>query len=330
MQKITSRKQTYDRSRVKPGMTIRILRTFLIFLPVLLMLVSIGALSQANADVFTVPQGLCGIGGFPCPEGETGTEIAKNLAGRIVDNVRFIIGAIAVLMIIISGIKLLTAGGNEEVFTKQSTALVFAVIGLFLVGLSGEIASILEVDRGGFLKDPNVAVQKSRLFNRTIEIIITFIKYIIGSVAVLFIVRNGLRLVLLGGNEEEVTKDKKNIFYGLLGLVVILMSNPIINKVFFKIDTSQYPGIDPVRPSIDRVRLAQEIAGATNIVAAIAGPFALLSLVAGGLMYILAGGEEEKIGKAKKIIMWSAIGLIIIYGAFAIVSTFVARQFEGL
>jgi hypothetical protein len=233
-------------------------------------------------------------------------------------------------MIIVSGIKLLTAGGNEEVFTKQSQALIFAVIGLFLVGLAGEIATILEVGRGGFLKDPNVALQKSRLFNRTVEIVITFIKYIIGSVAVLFIVRNGLRLVLLGGNEEEVTKDKKNIFYGLLGLVVILMSNPIINKVFFKIDTSQYPGIDPVRPGIDRARLAQEIAGATNLVAAIAGPFALLSLVAGGLMYVLAGGEEEKIGKAKKIIMWSAIGLIIIYGAFAIVSTFVARQFEGL
>lgn len=311
-------------------MKTKILRDFLIFLPVLLVAVGLGALSQANASFIPIPESLCGIGGFPCPEGDTGAEIAKNLATRIVDNVRFVIGAVAILMIIVAGVKLLTAGGNEEVFTKQSQTLIYAVLGLFFVGLAGEIATILEVDRGGFLKDPNVSVQKARLFNRTVEIVITFIKYIIGSVAVLFVVRNGLRLVLLGGNEEEVGKDKKNIFYGLLGLVVILMSNPIINKVFFKINTGSYPGIDPVRPSIDRVRLAQEIAGATNIVAAIAGPFALLSLVAGGLMYILAGGEEEKIGKAKKIIMWSAIGIIIIYGAFAIVSTFVARQFEGI
>ena len=66
------------------------------------------------------------------------------------------------------------------------------------------------------------------------------------------------------------------------------------------------------------------------LVAAIAGPFALLSLVGGGLMYVLAGGEEEKVGKAKKIITWALIGIVIIYGAFAIVSTFVARQFEGI
>lgn len=306
------------------------MRDFLIFFPALLVIIGIGALSRGDASFIPIPESLCGIGRFPCPEGNTGVEIAKNLAGKIVDNVRFMIGAVAILMIIVAGIKLLTAGGNEEVFTKQSQTLIYAVLGLFIVGLAGEIASILEVDRGGFLKDPNVSIQKSRLFNRTVEIAITFIKYIIGSVSVLFVVRNGLRLVLLGGNEEEVTKDKKNIFYGMLGLIVILMSNTFINKVFFKIDTSQYPGIDPVRPGIDRLRLAKEIAGATNIVAAIVGPFALLSLVAGGLMYMLAGGEDEKIGKAKKIIMWSAIGIVIIYGAFAIVSTFVSRQFEGI
>lgn len=309
----------------------KILRDFLIFLPVLFIFVWIGSLHYASAGSFIpIPPGLCGDDAFPCPEGNTGVEQAKNLVGKIVNYVRLMIGAIAVLLIIISGIKLITAGGNEEVFTKQSTALVFGVIGLFIIGLAGEISEIFSPERGGFLKDPNVAIQKSRLFTRTVEIIITFIKYIVGGVAVLFIVRNGLRLVLLGGNEEEVSKDKKNIFYGMLGLVVILMANPIVNKIFFKIDTSKYPGLEAVQPGIDPKRLVGEIAGMTNLVAAIAGPFALLSLVAGGLMYILAGGDEEKTGKAKKIIMWSLIGLVIIYGAFAIVSTFVARQFEGI
>lgn len=316
----------------------KLAKQILIILPVMALALGFQALAQiepnvavtntAQAGFFDVPQSLCGV--FPCPEGATGVDKAKNLAVRIIDNVKFIIGAVAVLLIIISGVKLITAGGNEEVFTKQAMALVYGILGLFIIGLAGEISQILEVDRGGFLKDPNVAIQKSRLFNRTVEIVITFVKYIIGSVSVLFIVRNGLRMVLLGGNEEEIGKDKKNIFYGLLGLVVILISNPIINQVFFKIDMASYPGIEAVKPGIDPKRLAQEIAGMTNLVAAIAGPLALLSLVAGGLMYILAGGEDEKIGKAKKIIMWSLIGLVIIYGAFAIVSTFVARQFEGI
>lgn len=286
----------------------------------------------AYAAIIPVPKGICGNEGgyFPCPEGDNGIEQAKNLAGRIVDNLRYIIGAVMILIIVVAGVKLIAAQGNEEVFTKQTQTLLFGLIGLFMVGLAGELATIFDVSRGGFLRDPNVALQRSRLFNRTVEVVITFIKYIIGGVSVLFIVRNGLRMVLLGGNEEEVGKDKKNIYWGLIGLVIILVSNPIINKVFFKIDTSKFPGLEAVRPGIDPARFAQEISGITNIIAAIAGPFALLSLVAGGLMYILAAGNDETIGKAKKIILWSIIGLVIIYGSFAIVSTFVARQFEGL
>ena len=310
---------------------IKLLRDFLIFLPVLVLVVGIGGLYQANAASYLpLPNEADLCNGFPCPEGDTGVDIAKSLVGKVIDNVRVIIGAVAIIMIIVSGVKLMSAGGNEEEFSKQSTSLVYAIIGLFFVGLAGELASIFEVDRGGFLKDPNVALQKSRIFSRAVEVFITFIKYIIGSVAVLMLVRNGMRLLVYGGNEEEVTKDKKNIFYAMLGLIFIMLSNTVINKVFFKIDTSQYPGIGAVRPAIDVKQLVGEIAGITNLVAAITGPFALLSLVAGGLMYTLSAGDEEKIGKAKKIIFGSLIAIVLIYGAFAIVSTFVARKFEGL
>lgn len=299
-------------------------------MPVMMIALAVGNLYQAYAQVIPIPGALCGEGGFPCPEGSDTVEMAKSLAGKVIDNVRYIIGAVAILMIIMSGIKLIMNSGDEEVFKKQVTSIMYGIIGLFLIMLAGDIASIFEVDRGGFLKDPNVAVQKSRIFSRTVEIVIVFFKYIIGGVAVLFTARNGLRLVLLGGNEEEAGKDKKNLYYSVIGLVVILIANTVVNKVFFKIDTSQYPGIEPVRPGVDPAAFAKEVAGMTNLVAAITGPIALLSLVAGGLMYILAGGEEEKMNKAKKLITWSLIGIIIIYGAFAIVSTFVARKFEGL
>ncbi len=275
-----------------------------------------------------VPSSLCGP--FPCPEGDTGVEMAKSLAGRLVDNARYIIGATAVLLIVISGVKLVFARGNEEVLTKQTSAIIIGMIGLFIIGLAGEIANIFDVDRGGFLKDPNVMLQRAKLFSRTVEIVITFIKYIVGSFAVLFIIRNGIHLVVTGGSEEEISKDKKNILWGALGLVVILLADPIINNVFFKIDTSKFPGTGPVQPGIDPQALMMEIAGMTNLIAAITGPVAILSLVIGGIMYILGGNDEEKLGKAKKIIMWSLIGIVLIYGAFALVSTFIMRKFEGL
>lgn len=310
----------------------KLLTELLLFLPALAAIVWLNTMPAVQAAGYVpIPQGLCDeSSGFPCPQGATGVEMARSLTEKIIFNVRLLVGVAAVIVIILSGVKLVTAGGKEEVFSKESTTLIFAIIGLAFVALGGELAQIFNVDRGGFLKDPNVAVTKARFFSQRVEIIIVFIKYIIGSIAVIYVIRSGLRLVLMGGTDEEINKDKKTILYGILGLVFILMSGTVIKQVFFKIDTSAYPGAAPVQPKVDFRQLAREIAGATNIIAMIAGPFALLSLVAGGLMYTLAGGEEEKTKKAKTIIMWSLVGLVIIYAAFALVSTFVARQFESI
>lgn len=309
---------------------LKIVKEFIVFLPILALFVYLGSLNFVFAAAVHVPEGVCGGSGFPCPSGETGVDITQNLVRKIANYVRLIIGAICILFIVISGVKLITAGGNEETFSKEMKSILFGLIGLFFIGLAGDLASVFSVDNGGYLQDPNTALAKSKQFSKTLNIVITFIKYIIGAFSVAFIVRNGLRLVLLGGNEEEVGKDKKNIFYGMLGLVFILLADTLVNRIFFKIDTTVYPGVEPVKASIDLHRLLLEMAGITNLVAAIAGPFALLSLVAGGVMYVFSAGEEEKTGKAKKIITWSLIGLIIIYGTFAVVTTFITRDFAGI
>ena len=79
--------------------------------------------------------------------------------------------------------------------------------------------------------------------------------------------------------------------------------------------------------TFDTARGVQEIVGITNFVVTWASPVAVLVLVAGAIMYLTAMGDEEKMGKAKKLIVNAIIALIIIYGAFALVSTFVSGQF---
>lgn len=297
-------------------------------------LISIGLLSVCFSvaapivyaqGVFDVPEGLCG---SLCPTEGDAVSGAKSLVEKLGGRVKVVIGAVAILIIVIAGVKLVVSNGNEEEFTKQSTTLIWGIIGLFVIGLAGEISTIFSVSAGSdLLSDPSEAIHKSRLFNNTVQIVMTFMKYIIGSLSVIFIIRSALRLITVGGNDDEVQKDKKSIGYGVLGLVVILMADPIINKVFFKVDTDAFPGLKAVRPGIDSKRLVEEIAGVVNVVAAITGPIALLALVGAGLMYTLAAGDEERSGKAKKIIQWAIIGIVIIYGSFGIVSTFIARQF---
>jgi len=51
-------------------------------------------------------------------------------------------------------------------------------------------------------------------------------------------------------------------------------------------------------------------------------PIAALMLVFGGVMFFAAAGNPAKIGKAKSLFTSLAIGLVIIYGAYLLVSLF--------
>ena len=251
----------------------------------------------------------------------------NELVYGVVQAFRYIIGSVAILMAVYSGFKMVTGWGKEEVYQKARTGLLYSVVGLAAVGLAGEIGTIFNLEDGGFLKDPNQILRTTILFNQRTQIIITFIKYFIGGIAVLMLVRSGLRMITMGESEDKLALDKKNLIYSALGLVLIIVADTAISEVFYKVDLNRYPGVGGVDPQIDPTRGVNEIIGFTNLAVSIVGPIAVLALLAGGVMYITAGGEEEKMNTAKKLIITAGAGIILIYGAFALVSTFIIGQF---
>jgi len=264
-------------------------------------------------------------GDLPLPKGETGEQKAIFLVNRVVDNVKYIIGAVAILFIIVSGFRMITAQGNEETVEKQSKAILWGIVGLAIIGLSSELVDIFSVEKGGFLKDQARLQTVSKLFDDQVQVIVSFIKYIIGGLAILFIIRSGFRMIAMGaGNPEELEKDKKNLVWASIGLILIVVANNLINNVLYVVKRSPYPGVEGVTPGISPEGAVDEVVGITNLIVSIAAPLAVAVLVAGGIWYLVAAGNEENQGKAKKMIIAAIIGLILIFGAFAIVSTLIS------
>ncbi len=61
----------------------------------------------------------------------------------------------------------------------------------------------------------------------------------------------------------------------------------------------------------------------------ISGSLALLFFIYGGFMFLISGGQSEKITKAKSIISNSLIGLVIIFTSYMIVG-FVIQNLLGI
>lgn len=74
-------------------------------------------------------------------------------------------------------------------------------------------------------------------------------------------------------------------------------------------------------PSLDCV--LETFRSVASLIVGITGSFALLMFVYGGFMWVTSAGSAEKVKKGKQIFTYAVIGLIVIFGAYAFLTTFI-------
>jgi hypothetical protein len=103
------------------------------------------AVAHAQVDTSnTVNQGLCS--GLEAATGKNdtcsdpGANQATSSLGKIIkqiiDILSFVIGAVAVIMIIVGGFKYITSGGDSGKVSGAKNAIIYALIGLIIVALA--------------------------------------------------------------------------------------------------------------------------------------------------------------------------------------------------
>lgn len=261
----------------------------------------------------------------PAPEGDSAFEKLENLLGPVARNLRIIVGGIALLFIVMAGFSMVISGDNEENAKTQKKSLTYGLIGLLMISIAGPIAEVFDYREGNFISDPDKLVERVNLFDDTTRILITFVKYLLGGLASLMFIRAGAMMVIAGDSEEDVSKEKKSLALGAGGLLMVIVSDLVVRRVFYVAEFNE--DADKTIVSIDQSEGIQQLVAVTNLMVSFVGPIMLLGIVAGGVLYMTAGGDEERTGLAKKIVMNSIIGVVIIYGAFALVSTVIVGVF---
>ena len=83
-------------------------------------------------------QGVTQIGGGGC-----GNEKFNNFIKDIINILLFLIGAIAVIMIIIGGLRYVTSGGDQGQITGAKNTILYAVIGLVIAVMAFAIVNFV-------------------------------------------------------------------------------------------------------------------------------------------------------------------------------------------
>lgn len=147
-------------------------------------------------------------------------------------------------------------------------------------------------------------------FGVIIGMIIDFLYVLAFSLCTLFILLGGVLYILSAGDDSKAALAKKMILYAILGLFVVLGFRVIRDAVvnIYRAAGSEYAEMaaQPFIILITRIGF---------FFAAIVAITCTVAIIFGGIMYALAAGDEQRAARAKKIILFAIIGLIIAINA---------------
>lgn len=252
------------------------------------------------------------------PSGVSNFQAAvKTALEAILGGLQFLAGTVAVFFLLLAAYNYITAAGNDERIKKATQSLIYSITGMVVVFLAGTVVKVLET-----LKQENPTANTPTLTNfqtaaeSFLKAILNGMQYLAGAIAILFIIIAAYRYITAGGNEEKTKQGTQSLIYSIVGLFVMVISG-VINSIFKYTAAS---GTNPATTTISATDIRVLINSIVVFASSLVGGLAILMLVYAGFVWITAHGNDEQVAKAKKIITFAVLGLIVIIFAYALVS----------
>lgn len=232
----------------------------------------------------------------------------------ITDLVKWGLGSIAVIFLIIAALKIILAGKDiEEAITKQKDTIQYASIGLLMIVLADVAVRQVFFGEGEvFEYGKEGVVEYAARGAAEIRGLYNFAEIFVAGIAILTIIFSGMQMIVMGSEEETLSTQTKKIIYACVGLIVVGISEFVVKDIVFPMEGK-------VPMDVEQAKLL--IKNLTNFVASFIGALSILGLIYGGYTYIVDLGKGESPEKAKKIIFGSLMGMLLAIMAYAIVST---------
>lgn len=269
------------------------------------------ALPEAHAGV--LPESWSGIFDldlFVQPgDGTFVEEIRRLFYDNILLIFQYLFAFIALLVWVIYIVILLASAGNEETVTAQRKNFAWGILGMVVIALAVNLGDVFTpLDNGEEIIDQSGA---KLVFTKIVALLQMGITII--SIATIFYA--GFMFIRSNGEEEQLEKGKKYLTWSLIGIVIAVLSVPLVNNVFYPADQSL--GQEEIEA------LSSEVGGLLRFFLTFLGVGAMATLVAAGYFYVTSFGDDERQEKAKNIIIGTLVGIVIILSSIPIVALFV-------
>lgn len=285
-----------------------------------------------------------------------GVGTINSLLYNVKDYFKYIAGGIAILYLIIAALQIILSQDNEGIEKGKKNLFwsIFALILVFIIdmmvvtffegggGAPGQ--SLFTVGKDGTPTETlGLFKNISLYFKGNARTIFSYLKTLIGAFTILFIFFAGAQMVMAGGSDEKIEKEKKYLMHVITAFVTILMLDAMIfgfiyptasdgtnspECVEFMKNVVENGGDLTNAPaecrSATQLGLAgsEQILGIVRFFETLVGAIAIFFIVYSGISIIASMGNEEIIKKHRTTLLWSLAGLAIVILANTLVTKF--------
>ncbi len=143
---------------------------------------------------------------------------------------------------------------------------------------------------------------------------------IIVILALVFIVIGAVLYITSAGNDKQMTLAKGAITASMIGLAIGIAAPTFLKEIGTVLGWS---GVNSGAVA-GATTLSQIARNVLDFLLSIVGVLAIIMLVIGGIMYLTAAGDEDRIDTGKKIVTYSIIGIAVALASLVIVSQLAA------
>jgi len=166
--------------------------------------------------------------------------------------------------------------------------------------------------------NPNTVITFSNPLNfDTVEGILTSLlnnlRGIIVVLSIIFIIIGAILYITSAGREKQITLAKNAILASMIGLAIGIAAPSFLKEI------SKILGWNTSNSDVSGALTLTQIALNTlNFLLGIVGILAIIMLVIGGMTYLTAAGDDDKIKTGKNIFKWSVVGITLALASMVI------------
>jgi len=142
--------------------------------------------------------------------------------------------------------------------------------------------------------------------------IMSYLKKIAGSIALIFIILGGILYMVSAGDKERMEKAKNTIVYAIAGFAIVVASSTFTTEIQNVLGSSV--------TSTSGTSLSQIALNVVKLLLSIVGSLAIISIVVGAVWMFSSVGDKERFELGKKTVIYSVVGVTVVLTAIIILN----------